>query len=191
MQPASPKPIIIPWEELVHNKHRTGLGYDKELSFHILDYSKTIKFQSVGFLLDSSPLVVLYSTPLPQQQQHIVKFQHYDQVGHMKYHSFDLHPCKHCGWHTDSSHRCFRNKPPARTKIYLGWFASWQWASTAKKMFKSHVRTCSWILRKLAVEFSPLSHLVPDMGGKWWSSTSFEAISSEPEPQSLIPDLEL
>ena len=39
-----PKPIIRPWEELVHNKHKTGLGYDKELSFHILDYSKPIKF---------------------------------------------------------------------------------------------------------------------------------------------------
>ena len=37
MQHALPKIIIKPWEELVHNKHRTGLGYDKELSFHIPD----------------------------------------------------------------------------------------------------------------------------------------------------------
>ena len=43
-QPALPKPIIRPWEELVHNKHRKRLGYEKELSFHISDYSKPIKF---------------------------------------------------------------------------------------------------------------------------------------------------
>jgi len=29
IQSALPKSIIRPWEELVHNKHRTGLGYDK------------------------------------------------------------------------------------------------------------------------------------------------------------------
>ena len=39
---ALPKPIIRPWEQLVHNKHRTGLGYDKDLSFHIPDYAKPI-----------------------------------------------------------------------------------------------------------------------------------------------------
>ena len=44
IQLAPPKPIIRPWEELVHNKHRIGLGYDKDLSFHIPDYSKPIKF---------------------------------------------------------------------------------------------------------------------------------------------------
>ena len=69
IQSALPKPIIRPWEELVHNKHKTSLGYDKELSFHILDYSKLIKFQSVKFLHDSSPTTVLDSAPLPQQQQ--------------------------------------------------------------------------------------------------------------------------
>ena len=37
VQPALPKPIIRPWEELLHNKHRTGLGYDKDVSFHIPD----------------------------------------------------------------------------------------------------------------------------------------------------------
>ena len=62
-------PIIRPWEELVHNKHRTGLGYDKDVSFHISDYSKPIKFQSVGFLYDGSPVAVPDPTPLPQQQQ--------------------------------------------------------------------------------------------------------------------------
>ena len=61
------KPIIIPWEELVHNKHRTGLGYDKDVTFHIPDYTKPIIFQSVGFLYDSSPIAV--PDPAPQQQQ--------------------------------------------------------------------------------------------------------------------------
>jgi hypothetical protein len=42
------KPIIRPWEEIIYNKNRTGLGYDKEVTFHIPDYSKPIKFHSVG-----------------------------------------------------------------------------------------------------------------------------------------------
>ena len=62
-----PKPIIRPWEELVHNKHRTGLGYDKELSFHIPDY-KPIKFQSAKFLYDSSHSAVPDLVPQQQQQ---------------------------------------------------------------------------------------------------------------------------
>ena len=130
----------------------------------------------------------------------------------MKYNCFDLHPCKHCGRHTHSSDRCFRNKPPTRTKIHLGWIASWQWASAAKKMFTTHVRTCSRILNKLAVEFSPSSHLVPDRGengGHVQASTTDQASlshnlsfhvqscsqrhssSSEPEPQFIIPDSKL
>jgi len=44
---------------------------------------------------------------------------------------------------------------PARTKIHLGWIASWQWASTAKKIFQTHVKTFSRVLNSLAVEFSP------------------------------------
>ena len=120
--PALPKPIIRPWEELVHNKHRTGLGYDKDVSFHIPDYTKPIIFQSAGFFYDSSPAAIPDPVLLPQQ---IVKCQHCDRVGHMKDHCFDLHPCKHCGRHTYSSDRCFRYKPPARTKIHLGWIASW------------------------------------------------------------------
>ena len=38
-QSALPKPIVRPWENLVHNKHKIVLGYDKELSFHIPNYS--------------------------------------------------------------------------------------------------------------------------------------------------------
>src|ERR1700733_5967802 len=75
-QSALPNPIIRPWEQLVHNKHRTGLGYDKDLSFHIPDYAKPIQFQSAGFIHDSSHAphdssvpAVPNSAPLPQQQQ--------------------------------------------------------------------------------------------------------------------------
>ena len=44
VQLALPKHIIRPWEELVHNKKITSLGYDKDVSFHILDYTKPIIF---------------------------------------------------------------------------------------------------------------------------------------------------
>jgi hypothetical protein len=33
-------PIIITWEEIKNNKHRTILGYEKEFTFHIPDYFK-------------------------------------------------------------------------------------------------------------------------------------------------------
>jgi len=61
-----PNLVIRPWEELVHNKHRTGLGYDTDVSSHIPNYSKPIHFQSAGFLHDSSPSIVLDYAPLPQ-----------------------------------------------------------------------------------------------------------------------------
>jgi hypothetical protein len=34
------KPIIRPWEEIRNNKHKTGIRYDKEVTFHTPDYSK-------------------------------------------------------------------------------------------------------------------------------------------------------
>jgi hypothetical protein len=63
------KPIIRPWEEIIYNKNRTGLGYDKEVTFHIPDYSKPIQFQSVGFLQEfsTSPIIVEHQND---------KFQH-------------------------------------------------------------------------------------------------------------------
>ena len=36
------KPIVRPWEELVHNQHRLGLVYKEAVTFFILDYSKPI-----------------------------------------------------------------------------------------------------------------------------------------------------
>ena len=53
-QSALSKPIIRPWEQLVHNKHITSLGYDKDLSFQIPDLAKPIQYQSVVFINDSS-----------------------------------------------------------------------------------------------------------------------------------------
>ena len=44
------KLVIRPWEEMTHNKHRTGLGYNNDVSFHIPDFVKRIKFQSAGFM---------------------------------------------------------------------------------------------------------------------------------------------
>jgi len=44
IQPTLPKPIIKHWEELVHNKHRTGLGYDKD----VLSYSRLLKAHPIS-----------------------------------------------------------------------------------------------------------------------------------------------
>ena len=34
------KPVIRPWEEMTHNKHRIGLGYNNDIFFHIPDFAK-------------------------------------------------------------------------------------------------------------------------------------------------------
>lgn len=119
-----------------------------------------MQFKSVGFLQDNS----FSPAPRPQPQQ-IVKYQHCDKVGHVKDHCFYFHPCKHCGQHTHHSNKFFRNKPPARTKIHLGWIAFWQWALTTKKIFRSYHKIWSRVLKSLAVKFSSSSHLVSDKGG--------------------------
>jgi len=74
IQPALPKSVIRHWEGIFHNKHKTSPGYDKDVCFHIPDYSKPIKFQSARFLQDGSssptphdgsPPAVLDFVPLP------------------------------------------------------------------------------------------------------------------------------
>jgi len=160
-----PKPIIRPWEELVHNKHIIGLGNEKDVSFHIPDYSNPIQFHSVGFLHDSSPSPVPDYAHLPQQPQHILKLQQCDRVGHMKDNYADLYPCENYHKTTHSSNKCFQNKPPARTKIHLEWIAPWEGDSTTKNIFKSYARICSKVLKSLGFEFSLSSHLVSDKGG--------------------------
>jgi hypothetical protein len=69
------KPIIRPWEEIIYNKNRTRLGYDKEVTFHNPDYSKPIKFQSFGFIQEASTSLV----PVQDQSD---KCQLCNQVGH-------------------------------------------------------------------------------------------------------------
>jgi hypothetical protein len=46
------KTIIRPWEEIKNKRHRTSIRYEKDVAFHIPDY--TIQFQSVGLLQESS-----------------------------------------------------------------------------------------------------------------------------------------
>jgi hypothetical protein len=36
------KQSIKPWEEIRNNRHTNGIGYEKEVTFHILDYTKLI-----------------------------------------------------------------------------------------------------------------------------------------------------
>jgi hypothetical protein len=71
------KPIIRPWEEIINKKQKTGFGYKMEVIYHILDYTKPIQFQSVGFLQESP-----YS--LGPVQEQIPKCQHCQQVANMK-----------------------------------------------------------------------------------------------------------
>jgi hypothetical protein len=70
-------PIIRPWEEIKDNNHRAGIGYEKEVNFHIPYYTKPILFQSDGVIQEIS-----YS-PTPTQE-HIPKCQHCHRVGHME-----------------------------------------------------------------------------------------------------------
>jgi hypothetical protein len=42
--------IVGPWEELLFNKNRHGLEYNKDNNFHIPYYSKPIHFVSEGIL---------------------------------------------------------------------------------------------------------------------------------------------
>lgn len=48
------KQIIRPLEETINNKRKIGIGYEKEVIFLILDYSKPILFQSARFLQEGS-----------------------------------------------------------------------------------------------------------------------------------------
>ena len=104
------KPIIRPWEEIIYKKNITRLGYDKEVTFHIPDYSRPIKFQSAGFLQESSYLHASF-------QENILKSQHCHQVGHMEDQCFDLHPCEYCGKH--KMQEICKNKEPLWVDDFL------------------------------------------------------------------------
>jgi hypothetical protein len=127
------KPIIIPWEEIIYNKNRIGLGYDKEVTFHIPDYSRPIKLQSARFLQEAS------TSPVQVQHQND-KCQHCNRVGHKENQCFDLHHFQHCGKHNHSSDRCSTLKKPTRLKIDYEWIDPWKWSSTTKQLYKSYRR---------------------------------------------------
>jgi hypothetical protein len=137
--------IIRPWEEIRNNKHRTGIGYEKDVTFHIHDYTKLIQFQSVGLLQDGS------HSPTPFQEQ-FQKCQHCQRVGHMEDQCFDLHPCEHCGQQNHPSNRCSNMKKSARVKNHYGWIPSWRWPSITKKISQSYRRIHSRVMTHLAVE---------------------------------------
>ena len=58
-----------------------------------------------------------------------------------------------------------------------------RYSNTCQNLFPNIEQSCSWVFSI----FSPCIW----QGGKWWSSTSFKATSSEPEPQPATPVSEL
>jgi len=100
---------------------------------------------------------------VPPPQQQIFKCQHCDRVGHVRDHFLDPHTCKHCGKHTHSSNKLLKKKPLARKNIHFGWI-SWQWASMARKIFKSHHIIYSQILKGFIIAISSYSHHVSNRG---------------------------
>ena len=127
MQNTLSKPIIKNWEEIINNKHRTWLGYENHLTFHIPNYSKPIRFVSARFLHENliSPISVKLQS---------VKCQYFQRIGHMKDQCFDLHPCQHCGKCDHASKKCSKRNKPTRLKIHYGFINPWKWTSTAKKL---------------------------------------------------------
>lgn len=109
------------------------MGYNKDVPFHVPDFSKAIHFHSVGFLGD----VIL-------QPQQIIRCQHCERVGHEKNHCYDLHRCEHCGKKHHHLNKCFKHKTTARNKINFKWVASWDWSKTAKKIYRSYWQTLKW-----------------------------------------------
>jgi len=148
----SSKPIIKPWEELQSNKNRRGLGYDKdEINLHIPDYSKPIKFVSVGFLDQiqsiSHEKVVDKHTCMQTEVAVKPKCFHCQRTGHLEDQFFDLHPCHHCGKKNHSSESCYKQDQPARLKINYAWIDPLEWSSTVKRLYKFYNRLHSHILQ--------------------------------------------
>ena len=144
---------------MTHNKQKTCLGYNNDVSFHILDFAKPIKFWSDGFLDGVVP-------------EKFDRCQQCNRVGHTKYRCFDLHPCEHCGKKNHESNICSKKKIISREKLSFGWIASCEWTKAAKKIYKSYRWICSRVT-SLAV-MTNISHLISDKGGFFgaWSATS-------------------
>jgi hypothetical protein len=106
--------MIRPWEEINYTKPKKGLGYDKEVTFHILDYSRLIQFQSVGFLQEVSTSLV------PVQHQHS-KCQYCNRLGHMEDQCYDLHHCQHSSKKNNLLNKCSKRNKPAILNIHYEW----------------------------------------------------------------------
>lgn len=104
--------MIRPWEEISFNKDRHGLGYNKENTLFVPNFSKQFHFVSVGFL---------------DSDQNMVKCYHCKQNGHMESKFFDLHPCHHCGKKNHSFEKCCKKNQPPRVKIKYAWIDPWKW----------------------------------------------------------------
>lgn len=115
---------------MTHNKHRTGLGYNNGVSFHIPGFAKPIKFWRAGFL-DG---VVL---------KKVDRWQQCNRVGHVKDWCFDLHLCEHCGKWNHQANRCSKKKSTAREKLSFEWISSWEWTEATKKIYRLYRRICS------------------------------------------------
>jgi hypothetical protein len=115
--------FVKPWEELLFNKNRHGLGYDKGNKFCIPNYSKPIQFVSVGFLEEVKNIAN--------------KCQHCHRVGHLETQCFDLHPCIHCGKTIHLSKKCQKKKKVKKT-IHYGWINAWKWNEQVKKPHKPY-----------------------------------------------------
>lgn len=147
MKTLVPKTFIRPWEEITCNKNRIGVIYDKDVFFHVLDFSKPIEFCSVGFL----------DYIVPQQ---IFRCQYCDRAGREKDQNYDLHPYEKCAKKNHHSNICFKHKATSREKIDFGWISSWDWSNTAKKIYTSYHRICSRVLTSISVKSTSYSHLV-------------------------------
>jgi hypothetical protein len=88
--------IARPWEEILFNKNRCGLGYDNGNNFHIPDYSKALKFVSGRFL----------DKQISEINKEKLEYQHCQRTGHKEDQCFDLHPCQHCSKKNHSTDKC-------------------------------------------------------------------------------------
>lgn len=153
VKPTVPKTFSRPWEEIFHNKNRSSLGYNKDVSFHVRDLSKPIQFHSVRFM-----------GHVIRQPQQIPISQHCDIVGHEKDDRYDLHPCEHCGNKNHHSNKCFKNNTTKSEKINFRWIVYWDLSKTTKKIYKSYYKRCLRVLTNLAMKSTSNSHPVSNKG---------------------------
>jgi len=183
--------IIRPWEEIRKNKHRTNIGYEKDVTFNNPYYTNPIQFQSARLLQDIS-----YSHASVQEK--IQKFQHCQQFGQIEYQCFDFHPYENCGKKNHPSNRCFNNKKSAILNKHYGWIPSWQWSPIVKKICQSYRRMHSRVSMHLVVKGFASSYLIHSREEQHQRLIINRAITSKcdyacghPKPPHLVEDFQL